>query len=260
MKKNSYMSFFDHFQDLRRLLLRSIISIIFFTCFVLINKNFIFDSIIFSPIRSNFISYTLIYKLGYFFHQQINIAPKKIIIQNNQFLGQFNTYVLVSLIGGIILSYPFICYELWNFIKPGLFLKERKILKNILILSSILLILGLIIGYFILSPFAIQFSNTFFISNFPKNIFSLNDYVILIINSTILMGILFLFPLIPLFLSKLDLITFQTLKEYRKYAFFLLFIIASAITSGEFITTILIFCPLYLLYELSIIITLIFNI
>ncbi|AIN47729.1 twin-arginine translocase subunit TatC [Candidatus Karelsulcia muelleri] len=251
------MSFFFQFKELRKHIIRSIISIIICTIILLINKNFIFDNIIFYPAKYNFISYIYLYKVNFIFNN--NTLPNNIIIQNNKLFGQFNTYVFVSLIGGFILSFPYICYEFWKFIKPGLYKEERKIIKKIYIISLILFILGLIFGYFILSPFAIQFADTFLISNLPKNIFDLNEYVSIIIESTFLMGFFFIFPIIPYILKKLNIINSLYLKKYRKHAFLLLFIIASAITTGDIITTIIVFIPLYSLYEISILTSIFFN-
>uniref|UniRef100_UPI0032B2D129 twin-arginine translocase subunit TatC n=1 Tax=Candidatus Karelsulcia muelleri TaxID=336810 RepID=UPI0032B2D129 len=247
-------SFFYHVKEFRKRVVRSLISIIICTLYCFNKKKIIFENILFYPAKYNFISYQLFYKIGLFFNKKIKILPNNICIQNIQLFGQFNIYLFISLIGGIILSFPFICYELWKFIKPGLSKKERKNIKKFFFIFLSLFIIGLLFGYFILSPFAIQFADNFFISELPQNIFDLNDYVSIIIESTLLMGIVFLFPIIPFFLKKINIIKSCFLKKYRKHAFLILFIIASAITTGDIITTIIVFIPFYLLFEISLLI------
>lgn len=193
----------NHIEEFRGHLLKSLFSIFIGTFLLMIHRTIIFDYILFAPAKSNFITYRLFYLIGNLLHKKLKlILQKNLTLQNRQMLGQFNTYMWVSFIGGIILAFPYIFYEFWCFIKPGLSGIELFYSKVIILSSSILFILGLFFGYFILCPMAIQFGETFKVSNLPENIFDLTDYISIITHLTLSIGFLFLFPIAVFFLLK----------------------------------------------------------
>ncbi len=247
------MPFWKHIEELRIRIIRCIIVIIISMIFLMLNKHIVFDIIIFGPSKMNFISYRLLKYITkniikYNSHQ---FFEKDLYIQNRKMFGQFNVYIWTSLIGGIIISFPFIFYELWGFINPALSKKEKKFCKKIFFIMFILFSTGIFFGYYILCPFLIHFSYFFKISYIPKNIFDLSDYISIITNSILLMGIIFLFPCFIYFLSKINLISHKFLKKYQKHAFLIKLIIASAITPGDIISTIIVLIPMIILYQIS---------
>ncbi len=179
-------------------------------------------------------------------------SEKHLEIQNRSIFGQFNIYIWACLWGGVILSFPYIFYEFWMFICPALSNQEKKYTQNILIIASLLFLFGICFGYFVLFPFIIFFGTNFQISSIPKNIFDLSDYISLIINTILSMGITFLFPLFIYMLTKLELLSNIFLTKYKKHAFLIILIFSSAITPGDLISTIIVLIPLLILYQISI--------
>ncbi|WP_185866222.1 twin-arginine translocase subunit TatC [Blattabacterium cuenoti] len=255
MKENK-MSFWKHIGELRKHIIHCFCAIIIAMIILMNNKDIIFDYIIFGPSKKNFITYRIFYKLTNTFlgiHlNPVSFFSRDLEIQNRQIFGQFNIYVWTCFIGGVILSFPYVFYEFWKFIRPALSDEEKKYFRGILIIVTILFGLGVLFGYFVLCPFLIQFGYSFRISYVPKNIFDLSDYISLIINSVLSMGIIFLFPFFIFILTKIELISYNFLKKYRKHAFLIMLIIASAITPGDILSTIVVFIPLFLLYQVSI--------
>lgn len=247
------MPFLAHIESLRRHLIRSICGVIFGAITLIINKEILFDQVIFGPAKTNFITYRIFNMFGRMVgHQDLLILPQDLQIQNRQLFGQFNTYIWMSLLGGFILASPYVFYELWQFIKPALSAEEKRHSQGIISMASLLFFLGILFGYFVLCPMAIQFSYSFTISHLPQNIFDLSDYISTITQSTLAMGITFLFPLLVYSLTQIRLITPKFLRTYRKHAFLVMLIIASAITPGDILSTIIAMLPLLSLYELSI--------
>lgn len=247
------MLFIEDIEILRKHIIRMIIGIIFCTLILMFNKKIIFDFIILAPAKKNFITYKLLKNIDFLLGKQNTFSLKENLkIQNRKIFGQFNIYMWVSIFGGILLSFPYILYEIWQFIKPALYIKEKKYIILFFYLNIMLFILGILFGYFILFPITIQFGYDFQISNLPENIFDLSDYISILLQSVFSMGIIFLMPIIIYFLYKIQLIEINTLKKYRKHVFLLLLIIAAAITPNDILSTLIITLPIIILYELSI--------
>ncbi|AWU39916.1 twin-arginine translocase subunit TatC [Blattabacterium punctulatus] len=257
------MSFWEHIEDLRKHMIHSLCAIIIATIILMNNKYIIFDYILFGPAKTDFITYRIFSKLEFIFfgmnHNPIFFFTKNLEIQNRKIFGQFNMYIWTCFLGGFILSFPYIFYEFWKFIKPALTDEEKKYSRGIIITVTFLFIFGILFGYFILCPFLIHFGYTFRISSIPKNIFDLSDYISLMMHSMLSMGITFLFPIFIYFLTKIELITYTFLKKYRKHAFLMILIIASAITPGDILSTIIVLIPLLILYQLSLYISFSFS-
>lgn len=247
------LSFFQHIKILRKHIIRILLGIIICTIILMYNKKILFDIIIFGPSKSNFIIYKILNKYQYF-KEKYNflLENNNLLIQNRYIFGQFNTYIWISFLGGLILSSPYIFFEIWSFIKPALHKKEIKYFNILFIISLLLFIIGILFGYFIVFPIIIQFSYDFKISNIPKNIFDLSDYISIFMQVIFSIGIAFLIPIILLLLNKIDIINVKILQKYRKHAILILLIISAAITPSDILSTIIITCPLIILYELSI--------
>ncbi|WP_185877558.1 twin-arginine translocase subunit TatC [Blattabacterium cuenoti] len=254
MNEQQKMPFWKHIEELRTRIIRCFIIIIIFMIILMINKNFVFDKIIFGPAKINFITYRLLKKLIKIleiYNYSTNYYFNNLYIQNRKIFGQFNVYIWTCFIGGIILSFPYIFYEFWGFISPALSKKEKKYSIKIFFMVFVLFSIGIFFGYFILCPFLIHFAYYFKISYIPKNIFDLCDYISLITNSTLLMGIIFLFPFFMYLLTKMELISYEFLNKYKKHALLVMLIISSAITPGDIISTIIVLIPLLILYKVS---------
>ncbi|WP_185851775.1 twin-arginine translocase subunit TatC [Blattabacterium cuenoti] len=251
MKKE--MPFLEHIEELRKHVIHSLCAIIIAMVLLMNNKHILFDYILFGPAKTDFITYRMFSKLENFLFKKKSIFhfSKNLEIQNRKIFGQFNTYVWTCFIGGIILSFPYVFYEFWKFIKPALSEKEKKYSQKIIAIVTFLFSLGIFFGYFVLCPFLIYFGYSFKISSFPRNVFDLSDYISLMMHSILSMGITFLFPVFIYFLTKIELLSYSFLKKYRKHAFLIIFIIASAITPGDILSTIIVLIPLIILYQLS---------
>lgn len=247
------MPFLEHVEILRRHIIRAIFGVVVGFVVLMLNKEILFDHVIFAPARTDFVTYRLFNIIGHWLGQpDLLVLLQDLRIQNRQLLGQFNTYISSCVLGGVILASPYIFYELWKFIKPGLSIQERRYSKGIIIVASLLFLSGVLFGYFVLCPMAIQFGYGFTISSLPQNIFDLSDYISMVTQSVLAMGVTFLFPLLTYFLAKFGLITPEFLRTYRKHAFLVLLIIAAAITPSDILSTIIAVLPLLFLYELSV--------
>ncbi|WP_396157150.1 twin-arginine translocase subunit TatC [Flavobacterium sp.] len=254
-KKNvNEMSFLHHLEDLRWLLVRSSVAIILMAFVTYFFSGFIFDNIIFGPTDPNFITYRFFCELAQTIGITGDICVKELpfIIQNTSMEGQINTFIWTCITAGFILAFPYILYELWKFISPALYEKEKKNALGFIVISSLLFFLGVIFGYFIIVPLSINFVATFSVSSVVKNEFNLDSYIGMIKTSVIAAGLFFELPVIIYFLTKLGLVGPNFLRKYRKYAILILLIIAAIVTPPDVVSQITVAIPMLLIYEASI--------
>jgi sec-independent protein translocase protein TatC len=254
-KKNvNEMSFLNHLEDLRWLLVRSSAAIIFMAFVTYFFSGIIFDDIIFGPTDSNFITYRFFCELAQTIGITGDICVKELpfIIQNTSMEGQINTFIWTCITAGFILAFPYILYELWKFISPALYEREKKNALGFIVISSLLFFLGVIFGYFIIVPLSINFVATFSVSSVVKNEFNLDSYIGMIKTSVIAAGLFFELPVIIFFLTKLGLVGPNFLRKYRKYAIVILLIIAAIVTPPDVVSQITVAIPMLLIYEASI--------
>lgn len=239
--------------------MRAVIGLLAITIVVLLAKNFIFDYIILAPKSSEFYTFkavcALSQKLG--LGDAICVEPFDLSLQNLEMAGQFITYIKVSLIIGFIVSFPYITYELWKFIKPGLYKDEVKASQQFVAVCSFLFLTGVMFGYFIILPFATRFFFNFSISemNPVENRIRLTDYIGFISMIVLASGIMFELPVASYVLTKLGLITPSLMKTYRKHAIVVILILSALITPADPWSQILVAIPVFFLYELSILIS-----
>jgi sec-independent protein translocase protein TatC len=245
------MSFMSHIEVLRKHIIRSLFSLFLAMTVVMLNKELFFDKIILAPAKSKFVTYRFFRMIDKLFVKKNLILPEDLHLQNRWLFGQFNAYIGVCLTGGVILSFPYIMYEFWRFIRPGLSKKEKSFFLKVIIITSLLFLFGILFGYFVISPMTIQFAYVFKVSPILKNVFDLSDYVNTIIQSTLSMGITFLLPILVYFFTKIGLINQNFLRTYRKHAFLVILIIAAAITPGDALNMFIAAIPILLLYEVS---------
>ncbi|MBI2259125.1 MAG: twin-arginine translocase subunit TatC [Flavobacteriia bacterium] len=250
MSDSKEMSFLDHLEELRWRLVRSAIAILVFSLGIWFYQEWIMDNIFLSMKKPEFISFRVLCR---FFNICIEEIPLK--MQSTTMAGQFSYALWMSIIGGFILAFPFIFYQIWSFVKPGLKFKEKKVVKGIVFYVSILFFIGILFGYFIVAPLCVQFFGTYQISKSVENIFTVSSYMSTIISTVFYSGILFLLPIVAYIFSKLGIITPNFLRKYRKHAIVAILIISAIITPPDLISQIIVSIPIILLYELSIFVT-----
>ena len=178
-----------------------------------------------------------------------------ISVQNIDMSGQFSTHIMVSIISGIILAFPFILYQMWAFLKPGLKQKERESARGVVFFSSILFFFGVLFGYYIIAPLSLQFLGSYRVSDAVISSIQLNSYISTLVSITLSTGLVFQLPILVFFFTKIGLITPEFLKQYRKHALVAVLILAAIITPPDITSQILVSLPIMVLYELSIIIS-----
>ena len=248
------MSFLDHLEDLRWVLVRSSAVIVAMAIGASFFSDYIFNEIIFGPTRANFATYRFFCEVA----QQLGITGDicikdlPFVIQNTSMEGQINIFIWTCITAGFILAVPYILYEVWKFVSPALYKKERQNASFFIITSSVLFFLGVLFGYFLIVPLSINFVATFSVSNVVKNEFNLESYIGMIKTSVIAAGLFFELPIIIYFLSKLGLVTPTFLRKYRRYAIVLVLIVAAIVTPPDVISQISVSIPMLIIYEASI--------
>ena len=255
-KNHNEMSFLDHLEVLRWTLIRSTLAVFSFGIIAFIFKKFIFDKIILLPKDPNFFTYRFLCSISQKFGTEgLCISEIPFIVQSRTMAGQFSAHIWTSITAGFILAFPFIIWEVWKFIKPGLYPKERKHAKSFIIISSFLFFLGVLFGYYVITPLSINFLGAYRVAEEVQNNIDLNSYIGLLRASVLSSGLIFEMPIIIYFLAKLGLVTPEFLRKYRKYALVLVLILAALITPPDVISQIIVAIPMMILYETSIIIT-----
>jgi sec-independent protein translocase protein TatC len=256
-KKLSEMTFLDHLEELRWLLVRSTIAIIIMAIVTYFISDYLFDTIIFGPTRPTFFTYLffcdLSHQLG--FAESICITEMPFIIQNTEMEGQVNVFIWVCVLAGFILSFPYILWEIWKFISPALYDNEKKNARVFIFFSSLLFFMGVLFGYFVVIPMSVNFVATFTVSDMIKNQFTLDSYIGMVKTSVLASGLFFELPIIIYFLTKLGLVTPAFLRTYRKYAIVLVLIIAAIVTPPDVVSQTIVAIPMLLIYEASIFIS-----
>jgi sec-independent protein translocase protein TatC len=255
--KSLQMSFMQHLEALRWHLVRSAIAISLTAIILFCFNNFLFDTIIFGPLKQDFISYRALCSLGY----RIGAGDVMCMIVKSPHLQtlsaseQFFTHMWIALLGGIIIAFPYVLYEVWKFIKPALKDTESKPAKLFVVVASLLFLIGIFFGYFLLFPMSYNFLINYQLSDsgIVQTNNTLDDYISLISTMTLVSGIIFELPILVYFLTKLTLLTPDFMRKYRKYAVVVILIAAAIITPSPDVTSqMVVAIPMYLLYEISI--------
>jgi len=247
------LTFGGHLEVLRRMLFRIlgvtfVLAVAVFCC-----KDNTFD-ILLAPSKSDFCLYSWIERffalVGYDFH----FEAFEVQMIATDLSSQFMTHVSTSLYLGFLGASPYILFELFRFVSPALYDNERKYSVPVLIVIYILFIIGVLMSYFILFPISFRFLGTYSVADQITSTITLNSYITTFVTLTLVMGLVFQLPVIAYFLAKIGIIDGELLAQYRKYAFIIIMIVAAVITPPDLMTLVLVTIPLYLLYEVSIII------
>lgn len=250
------MTFWEHLDALRGHLFRSALAILGFAILAFLNREIIFDKIILAPKESSFITNQILCKLGKWIHVDgLCIGDYNIEIINLNLSGQFSSHMSISFFSGLILASPYVIWEIWRFLKPALYEKERRHSRGAVLAMSLLFIIGVLFSYFLIVPLTLNFFGTYSISNMVVSQISLASYISTVVSVTFSLGVVFELPVFVYFLSKVGIITPDFLKRSRKYMIILIITIAAIITPPDIISQILVSIPLLALYELSIVIS-----
>ncbi|MGB5463378.1 MAG: twin-arginine translocase subunit TatC [Aureibaculum sp.] len=252
-KEQNEMSFLDHLEVLRWTLVRSSAAVFLVSIFAFMMKDFIFNKIILLPKDPAFFTYRFLCSVSQKFGTQgLCIDEIPFIVQSRTMAGQFSAHIWTSITAGFIVAFPYILWEIWKFIKPGLYPKERKNAKSFIIISSFLFFLGILFGYYVITPLSVNFLGAYRVANEVQNNIDLSSYIGLLRASVLSAGLIFEMPIIIYFLTRMGLVTPEFLRKYRKYALVLVLILAALITPPDVISQVIVAVPMMILYEVSI--------
>jgi sec-independent protein translocase protein TatC len=249
------MSFFDHLDVLRKHLIRSSLAILAFTTLAFIYYDFIFDKIIMGPKNPQFWTYRMMCSLGERFDLGPDFCITKIPfnIINTEMAGQFTLQMNSSLMIGVVLGFPYLLFEIWRFVKPALHEKERKSASGFTFYATLLFLIGILFGYYIIAPLSISFLAGYTVSNIINNQITIDSYLSTVATLTLGSGIIFELPIVIFILSKLGIMTPKFMRSSRRYATVIILIIAAIVTpTPDLLTMLTVSFPLFLLYEVSI--------
>ncbi|WP_341215713.1 twin-arginine translocase subunit TatC [uncultured Wocania sp.] len=254
-KKNiNEMSFLDHLEDLRWHLIRICVAVIIVATLVFIFSRFVFDKIIFAPLLMSFPTYSFLCDAANFIGVDTTFCAEEMpmIIQNRTMAGQFSADIWTAILGGFIISFPYVIYQLWKFISPGLHSDERKHSRGFIIISSLLFFIGVLFGYYIVTPLSLNFLANYSISKVVDNQIDISSYIALVRSSSLASGLIFELPIIIYFLTKIGLVTPEILRKYRKYALVVVLILSAIITPPDIASQVIVAIPILILYQVSI--------
>lgn len=251
------MSFIDHLEVLRWHLIRSVIAIGIASIFFFVFVRDIVETVIMAPTRDNFISYKWFCDLSHWLGLGDTVCMQGVnaTFQSTQMTGLFISSFTIAFVGGFIVAFPYIFWEFWRFVKPALSDKELKTTRGVIFWVSILFFAGVLFGYYILTPFMVNFYFSYTLSANIEIKPTFSDYLENLVYTTMGIGVLFQMPLLVMILSQIGIITAKFLRKYRRHAFVLILIAAAIITpSTDPVSLTIVAIPLYLLYEASIIV------
>jgi sec-independent protein translocase protein TatC len=250
---NYDMSFLDHLEALRWHVVRSVLVICTLGLVAFLNKELIFDGIILAPKNTDFWTYRMLCLLGQKLNIDMCITQIDFSVINLDISGQFTTHMWVAFVTGCVLGFPYLVWELWRFIKPALSDREIKYSKGLVFFTSLLFIMGILFGYYIISPLSINFLGSYKVSEEISNQISMASYINIVTVMTLSCGFVFELPMVIYFLSKIGIMSPAFMRKYRKHAMVVNLIVAAVITPSPDVTSqMLVAIPLFLLYEISI--------
>jgi sec-independent protein translocase protein TatC len=247
------MTFFEHVAELRTTLLRSALAIFAVAGVFLFNKEFVFGTLLFWPRYADFPTYRVMcsasHALG--LGERMCFEPPKFDLITRQLGEVLMQHLYVSFWLGVIVAFPYIFWQFWKFISPGLLEQERKAIRGVVLICSLLFLLGVMFGYFIIAPFSISFLASYTVSGLEVAP-TLDSYVTYMTMFTLPTGLIFEMPVVAYFLAKIGIVGAAFLRNYRRHAIVVILIIAAIITPPDVVSQTLVAIPLWGLYEISI--------
>lgn len=252
------LSFWGHIDALRGHLFRIAIAVIIMAIALFCFPEFLFDTVVFGPLQNEFITYRVFCELSHFLDlgEQLCFGNYTFVLQSLGLADQFTSQMWIAFIGGIILSSPYILFEIFRFITPALTTEEKKASIGFIVVSTFLFLLGISFSYFVIVPLAVNFLGDYKVSETIQNNFTMDSYISFMSTLVFAAGIVFELPIIVYFLSKFGLVTPEFLRKYRKHAVVIILLTAGIITPSPDVTSqLLVAFPLYFLYEVSILVS-----
>jgi len=247
------MSFLEHLEVMRWHLLRSLAAVVILALVAFVFKEIVFDRIILAPKEPEFPTNRGLCRLGEILGlKRICINQDPFNLQTVKMAEQFSMHIIVSLVAGIVAGFPYLFYEFWRFIVPALYEKEKKMAGGAVFYTSLLFLLGVGFGYYIISPLSVNFLGNYQVSESVISAPTLRSYVQTITSVVLASGIVFQLPILVYFLSKVGLVTPQFLKRYRRHSIILIVTLSAIITPPDVFSQVLVALPLMLLYEIGI--------
>lgn len=242
MADSGEMSFWDHLDELRGNIIRSLAAVCAFAVLVFCFKSFVFDGLLLAPTRSDFFMYRL---MGSDFSMSL---------VNLEVSAQFFVHLRVSVVLGFVLSFPVVVWEIWKFIAPALYEREKVAVRGAFLFSGFLFYIGIAVGYLLVLPFALNFFQSYSVSDSVVNSISLKSYVSMFMSLVLMFGIVFQFPAVIAALSHMGMVSRSALRGGRKYALVAVLVLSAIITPADPLSMMIAAAPLYILYEVSIIV------
>ncbi len=252
-KEEKVMTFWDHLDELRWHIMRSLIAVVLLAIVAFINREIIFDYIILAPSTSDFFTNRALCRLGEWLAiNALCIKDMNLQIINIKMSGQFLTHMYISIVAGFILAFPYVLWEIWRFVKPAMKDTEKKYSSGGVFISSVLFLTGILFSYFLIVPLTVNFLGTYHVSETVYNQISLSSYISTVVSVTFAVGIVFELPILVYFLTKIGVLTPAFMKRNRKYMYVIMLIVSAIITPPDMFSQILVVFPLIALYEFSI--------
>lgn len=253
---NAEMGFLDHIEALRWHIVRMAVAVVVCAIAVFIKIEWIFENIIMGPAHNDFVSYKWFCALGRLLHYDaFCLSDIKMEFQNTAVTGQFMLGMSSSMMIGFILAFPYVLWELWRFIKPALKQSEIRATRGIVFWCSILFFTGVMFAYFIVAPYTINFFGNYQLSTKIRNVITTENYYDTMSNLILALGVVFELPMVVYFLSRIGILNPKFMREKRKYAILILFVLSEIITPPDLFSCLLVFFPLYALFEISVIVS-----
>ena len=249
------MSFLDHIEALRWHLVRSAIAVCVLGVALFFMKGMLFDTIILGPKHLDFLTYRAMCRLSHMIGagDDMCITSIPFTLINTDLSGQFTTHMWIAFVGGVIISFPYILWELWLFIKPALSAKERANTRGFVFFASFLFLIGVLFSYYMIVPMTINFLGSYQVSAEIANTITMDSYISTITTLTLATGLVFELPIIVYFLTRFGIISPAFMRKHRRHAVVLILIVGAIITpSPDVSSQLIVSVPLYLLFEISI--------
>ncbi len=250
------MSFIDHLEELRWHLIRATLSIVVFSLTAFMFPRIVFYEVIFAPSRTDFISFRVLCDLSHALGTEaLCITKLPFELQNRVMAGQFTMHIFASFIIGLIGAFPYAFWEIWRFVKPGLYQNEKQVTRFATFFVTLLFLTGVFFGYYIVSPLAINFLSNYQIDPSILNEIDITSYISTLAMVVLACGVMFQLPIVVYFLSKIGVLTPAFMRQYRKHAVVIILVVSAVITPPDPITQLFVAFPIFLLYQVSILIS-----
>lgn len=253
LPKEKEMSFLDHLEELRWHVIRALAAIAIGGVVLFLFRNFYFKEVLLGALNDSFLGYRFLCTssalLGIGDALCFEAPNLKIITMS--FAEEFIASIKYAFLGGFVVAFPYVFYQLWSFVRPGLYEEEQQATRGVIFVCSMLFFFGVAFGYLVITPFAVNFLGNFHLPN-VENTSTLSSFVGYMIMFTLPAALIFELPIVVHFLSRFGLVTAQGMRTYRRHSIVGILVLASILTPPDVVTQVLIAIPLYILYEVSI--------